>query len=49
MKKIVSTCVLTLVRFKNFALLYSRVGAEAGAAGSGAASKFTPGAGAGAA
>jgi hypothetical protein len=37
MKKIVST----LVRFKNFALLYSRV--EAGA---GAASKFIPGAGA---
>jgi hypothetical protein len=37
-----------LVRFKNFALLYSRVGAGAGtgAAGAGAASKFTPGAGA---
>jgi hypothetical protein len=31
--------------FKNFALLYSRVGAGAGA---GAASKFLPGAGAGA-
>jgi hypothetical protein len=41
MNKIVSACVLTLVRFKNFALLYSRVGA-----GAGAASKFSPGAGA---
>jgi hypothetical protein len=39
MNKIVSACVLTLVRFKNFALLYSRVGAAA-------ASKFSPGAGA---
>jgi hypothetical protein len=44
MNKIVSMCVQTLVRFKNFALLYSRVGA--GAAGAGAASKFLPGAGA---
>jgi hypothetical protein len=35
-----------LVRFKNFALLNSRVGAEAGAAGAGTASKFVPGAGA---
>jgi hypothetical protein len=43
MNKIVSTCVY----FKNFALLYSRVGARAGAAG--AASKFSPRAGAGAA
>jgi hypothetical protein len=34
---------LNLVRFKNFVLLYRRVGAEAGA---GAASKFLPGAGA---
>jgi hypothetical protein len=42
MNKIVSTCVYTLVRFKNFALLYSRVGS--GAAGAG--SKFSPGAGA---
>jgi hypothetical protein len=39
MNKIVSTCVLTLIHFKNFALLFSRVGA-------GAASKFSPGAGA---
>jgi hypothetical protein len=39
MNKIVSTCVKTLVHFKNFALLYSWVGA-------GAASKFLPGAGA---
>jgi hypothetical protein len=48
MNKIVSTCVLTLVRFKNFALLYStgRVGARAGAGAAGAASKFSPGAGA---
>jgi hypothetical protein len=51
MNKIVSTCVYTLVHFKNFALLYSRVGAGAGAAskflpGAGAASKFLPGAGA---
>jgi hypothetical protein len=38
---------LNFVRFKNFALLYSRVGAGAGAAG--AASKLTPGAGTGAA
>jgi hypothetical protein len=38
MKKIVSTCVT------NFALLYSSVGAEAGAGG--AALKFLPGAGA---
>jgi hypothetical protein len=36
MNKIVSTCAL--VRFKNFALLYSRVGA--GATRAGAASKF---------
>jgi hypothetical protein len=49
MNKIVSTYVKTLVRFKNFALLYSRVGAGAGAAGAGAASKFLPRAGAGAA
>jgi hypothetical protein len=28
MNKVVSTCVETLVHFKNFALLYSRVGAE---------------------
>jgi hypothetical protein len=42
MKKIVSTCVKTLVPFKNFALLNIRVGAGAGAAG--AASKFSPGA-----
>jgi hypothetical protein len=40
---VVSTCIKTFVRFKNFALLYSRVGAGAGA---GAASKFSPGAGA---
>jgi hypothetical protein len=50
MKKIVSTCVKTLVHFKIFALLYRRVGAGAGAgagaAGAGAASKFSPGAGA---
>jgi hypothetical protein len=46
MNKIVLACVLTLVRFKNFALLYRRVGAGAGAAGAGAASKFSPGAGA---
>jgi hypothetical protein len=32
--------------FKNLALLYSRVGAGARAAGAGAASKFLPGAGA---
>jgi TctA family transporter len=38
------TVVSTLVRFKNFALLYSRVGA--GAAVAGAASKFLPGVGA---
>jgi hypothetical protein len=38
MNKIVSTFVLTLVHFKNFALLYSSVGA-------GAASKFLAGAG----
>jgi hypothetical protein len=42
MNKIVSTCVSTLVSFKNFVLLYSRVGAGA----AGAASKFLPGAGA---
>jgi hypothetical protein len=47
MHKIVSTFVLTLVHFQIFALLYSRVGAGAGAAG--AASKFLPGARAGAA
>jgi hypothetical protein len=35
---------INLVPFENFALLYSRVGAGAGAAG--AASKFSPGAGA---
>jgi hypothetical protein len=46
MKKIVSTRVLTLVSFKNFALLYSRVGAGAVAGAAGAASKFSPGAGA---
>jgi hypothetical protein len=47
MDKIVSTFVYTLVRFKNFVLLYSRAGAgAAGAAGAGAASKFLPGAGA---
>jgi hypothetical protein len=39
---------LNLVRFKKFFLLCSRVGAGAGAAGSGAASKFLPGAGSGA-
>jgi hypothetical protein len=38
MNKIVSTCVKTLVHFKNFALQYSRVG-------TGAASNFLPGAG----
>jgi hypothetical protein len=38
MSKIISTCVYTLVRFKNFALLYSRVGAGA----VGAASKILP-------
>jgi hypothetical protein len=42
MNNIVSTYVSTLVHFKNFALLYSRVGAGA----AGAASKFLPGAGA---
>jgi hypothetical protein len=36
-----------VVPFKNFSLLYSRIGA--GAAGSGTASKFLPGAGSGAA
>jgi hypothetical protein len=41
MNKIVSTFVYTLVHFKILALLYSRVGA-----GAGAASKFYPGAGA---
>jgi hypothetical protein len=45
MNKIVSKCVQTLVSFKNFALLYSRVGAGAARA----ASKFLPRAGAGAA
>jgi hypothetical protein len=40
MNKKVSTCVENLVHFKNFASLYSRVGA-----GAGAASKFLPGAG----
>jgi hypothetical protein len=44
MKKILSTFVLTLVCYKNFALLYSRVGAGTGSARSGAASKFSPGA-----
>jgi hypothetical protein len=45
MKKIISTGVLTLVRFKFFAALYSRVVAGAEAAGAaGAASKFSPGA-----
>jgi hypothetical protein len=39
MNKIVSSCVSTLVPCKNFASLYSRVGARA-------ASKFLPGAGA---
>jgi hypothetical protein len=37
LKMIFSTCVYTLVPFKIFALLYSRVGA-------GAASKYLPGA-----
>jgi hypothetical protein len=41
MNKMVSICLLTLVRFKNFALQYIRVGA-----GAGAASKLSPGAGA---
>jgi hypothetical protein len=41
---VVSKCIYTLVSFRNFALLYKRVGAGAGAAG--AASKFLPGAGA---
>jgi hypothetical protein len=44
MHKIVSTFVLTLVHFKNFALLYSRVGVGAGAARAGEASQFSPGA-----
>jgi hypothetical protein len=44
-KKIVSTGVLIVDSFEIFALQYSRVGA--GAAGSGGASKFTSGAGAG--
>jgi hypothetical protein len=44
MDKIVSKFVLTLVHFQIFALLYSKVGAGAGAAG--AASNFLPGAGA---
>jgi hypothetical protein len=44
MHKIVSTFVLTLDHFQMFALLYSRVGA-----GAGAASKFLPEVGAGAA
>jgi hypothetical protein len=39
---VVSTCIENLVRFKNFDLLYSRVGAGA----AGAVSKFLPGAGA---
>jgi hypothetical protein len=46
MDKIVSTWVKTLVRLKIFVLLYSRVGAGAGAGADGAASKFLPGAGA---
>jgi hypothetical protein len=37
---------LNFSSFQNLSLLYSRVGAEAGAAGAGAASKFLPGAGA---
>jgi hypothetical protein len=41
MNKIVLTCVYTLGRFKNFALLYIRVGDGA----AGAVSKFLPGAG----
>jgi hypothetical protein len=40
-----NTCI-TFVRFKNFALLYSRVGAGAGARAAGATTKFSPGAGA---
>jgi hypothetical protein len=44
MNKIVLTFVSTLVRLKNFAMLYRRVGAGAGAARAGAASKFLPGA-----
>jgi hypothetical protein len=40
-----SDLMLTFIPFKNFGLLYSRVGA--GAAVVGAASKFSPGAGAG--
>jgi hypothetical protein len=43
MNKTISTFDESLVHFKNFALLYSRVGA--GAAGVGAASKFLPEAG----
>jgi hypothetical protein len=46
MNKIVLTSVLTLLRFINIALLYSRVEAGAGAARAGVASKFLPGAGA---
>jgi hypothetical protein len=39
---------LNFSSFQNFSLLYSRVGDGDGAAGSGAASKFLPGAGSGA-
>jgi hypothetical protein len=46
MKKIVSTCVQNLVPFKNFAFLYSRVGAGPGAGGVGVTLKIFPGAGA---
>jgi hypothetical protein len=46
MNKIVSSFVKNLVRFKNFALLYSRVGAGVEATGAGAASKIFTGAGA---
>jgi hypothetical protein len=47
MNKIVSTSVLTLARFKNFALTYRREGVGAGDAGAtraGVASEFLPGA-----
>jgi hypothetical protein len=42
--KVVSTCIYSLVSFRNFAFLYSRVGAGAARI----ASKFLPGAGSGA-
>jgi hypothetical protein len=41
-----SELMLTFLPFQKFDLLYSRVGAGAVAAGAGAASKFSPGAGA---